>query len=89
MTIKCQDCQKSTSSPNEVCGECFENRILVALDRRGEMTRGEMMRYMGVARSTLYDALVRLETKWLIDRKSIPIRRGRPKTVWSRREVKT
>ena len=60
----------------------MRDRIVIAIDRNGPMTRTELVRYTGFPRSTLYDALVILVADHRVVTESRNIGRGRPKIVW-------
>ncbi len=59
-------------------------KILKKLQRLKDMkTRDELCLDMGIARSTMYDALKRLEIKFLVERYCLAtIGAGRPPTYW-------
>lgn len=63
-------------------------KIMDALAINGKLTRDEVVRLTGYPRSTVYDNLVRLEKKGLVERAPFNnFKRGRPKVFWNLKEA--
>ncbi|MHA1707968.1 MAG: helix-turn-helix domain-containing protein [Candidatus Heimdallarchaeaceae archaeon] len=61
----------------------LENLLLDLLEKKGPLTRGELVNLTQIPRSTLYDNLAKLISKGLVEKKSVPrSTRGRPKVLF-------
>lgn len=63
--------------------------ILDIIDEFGEASRPTIVRESGLARTTVYDALKKLERQGVVEPFLYPrIGRGRPKTKWGRNGIR-
>lgn len=78
----CQDCFKETNRNRRVCTTCLDQRIFDVITDYQPCSRDEMVRVTTMARSSVFDALVRLEEQGLVKKQSRPMKRGRPMIEW-------
>ncbi len=62
----------------------LQKKIVDLLGSKGPMTRGDMVRSLQIARTTIYDTLAKLMNRDVVDKYPVNnSKRGRPKVVFS------
>jgi predicted transcriptional regulator len=89
----CKICLEKFEDTNEqdypVCKECRETftkkqiNIYKQLEKSGPSTRTQLVSSTNIARSTLFDNLTILKQYGVVEKKRVPIQRGRPLELWS------
>jgi predicted ArsR family transcriptional regulator len=73
-----QNAQLETQAENEL-----QKKIVDLLESKGPMTRADMVHQLQVARTTIYDTLVKLMSRNVVDKYPVNNnKRGRPKVFF-------